>query len=552
MNDFLNIVRNIKEKLFGKKPINPDEPGNEQKGESGRKTTHPTVEPPSDKSAKDQAGIADKKHEALPSIADSSPEVSGKQIKNEYTETPVSPGVVSLPGKPLFQQNVIRRDPYFIQIGFDFGTSYSKCICRDIMTNKAWVYIPGKFKNQELPFLIPSLIIFQGGRLTVAQEQGVHYPPNGLYHLKNALVKVANKEFTNPILIPYRKAIGESDNVKLSEFVENCVVFFLSATFREIRSHLMEKFPGFGSVPKDYMAINLAIPVADAQNSSVAKLFNKLLNQAWEISQILPDRNSITLNDIEQLKNTVNGNIKSSQDGPCFIYPEVSANVQGFVRSRVSRAGTYLFSDTGASTVDQSIFIFSRHDNSECLTYLAGNVLLLGSGQVEFLAAQASGNVDWKTLESFRKLKEQGAGNSHLSKAKSKIRQALETGTTKSLATAKMKLPVRKQMSGIKVIFGGGGHCENPYATGVMTPFSGNMFAPPLEPDIISMPTPIDLKLNSNETRWMKRLSVAYGLSFERSELARFIYPKDIKDLSPADIWNPKRRCREAPDKDLC
>ena len=30
-----------------------------------------------------------------------------------------------------------RRDPYFIQIGFDFGTSYSKCVCRDMMMNKA-------------------------------------------------------------------------------------------------------------------------------------------------------------------------------------------------------------------------------------------------------------------------------------------------------------------------------------------------------------------------------------------------------------------------------
>ncbi len=68
----------------------------------------------------------------------------------------------------------------------------------------------------------------------------------------------------------------------------------------------------------------------------------------------------------------------------------------------------------------------------------------------------------------------------------------------------------------------------------------------------VSMPTTIDLQLNSNETRWMKRLSVAYGLSFERSELARFIYPKDIKDPSPSDIWNPKRRCREAPEKDQC
>lgn len=48
------------------------------------------------------------------------------------------------------------RSPYFVQIGFDFGTSYSKCICRDVMINKAWVHLPPKSQGQEFPFLIPN------------------------------------------------------------------------------------------------------------------------------------------------------------------------------------------------------------------------------------------------------------------------------------------------------------------------------------------------------------------------------------------------------------
>ncbi|MRS03008.1 hypothetical protein EG832_07265, partial [bacterium] len=35
-----------------------------------------------------------------------------------------------------------RTEPLIVQIGFDFGTAYSKCICRDIITNKAWIHIP--------------------------------------------------------------------------------------------------------------------------------------------------------------------------------------------------------------------------------------------------------------------------------------------------------------------------------------------------------------------------------------------------------------------------
>ena len=33
-----------------------------------------------------------------------------------------------------------QRDPYIFQIGFDFGTSSSKIVIRDINTDKAWVF----------------------------------------------------------------------------------------------------------------------------------------------------------------------------------------------------------------------------------------------------------------------------------------------------------------------------------------------------------------------------------------------------------------------------
>jgi len=50
------------------------------------------------------------------------------------------------------------RNPHFVQIGLDFGTAYSKCICRDVMIDKAWVHIPSSPKDKELPFLIPSIV----------------------------------------------------------------------------------------------------------------------------------------------------------------------------------------------------------------------------------------------------------------------------------------------------------------------------------------------------------------------------------------------------------
>ncbi|MDP2268547.1 MAG: hypothetical protein Q8K46_05190, partial [Deltaproteobacteria bacterium] len=115
----------------------------------------------------------------------------------------------SVPTTPL------RSQPYLIQIGFDFGTSYSKCICRDVNTEKAWVYIPPKSKDYEYPFLIPGAMLINDGMLRHVENQEIHYPENGLYHLKHALVKTALQQLDDPVLAVYKNANGQSDLTSL-------------------------------------------------------------------------------------------------------------------------------------------------------------------------------------------------------------------------------------------------------------------------------------------------------------------------------------------------
>ena len=70
---------------------------------------------------------------------------------------------------------VLEREPYFIQIGFDFGTSYSKCICRDIMTDKAWVFIPSDSEREELPFLISCTLQLKNGKIAFPKIYEAQY-----------------------------------------------------------------------------------------------------------------------------------------------------------------------------------------------------------------------------------------------------------------------------------------------------------------------------------------------------------------------------------------
>jgi hypothetical protein len=100
------------------------------------------------------------------------------------------------------------------------------------------------------------------------------------------------------------------------------------------------------------------------------------------------------------------------------------------------------------------------------------------------------------------------------------------------------------------VIFGGGGHADNPYAWASLQPFRSEIFSRNIVPDTLDMPAPTDLELTTKNLAWMRRLSVAYGLSFERSQLTPFIYPSNVGEPKPEDLWQPYRRRGHAPTKD--
>ena len=455
----------------------------------------------------------------------------------------------SIPSVPIQPTPLVREHPYFIQIGLDFGTSFSKCIIRDVMTDKAEVYVPVGVEDRDFPFLIPSVLSLANGVISHIDDPTIQYIDYGLYYLKQALVEVALRQWSHPLLAVYGAHRGSANEKEFVEFVEDCAIYYLAGLLGDIRKRIKKQLKDFGAHQSDYLAVNLAIPVKDAQQPEISDLYLRILSQSWILSDQLSGHPPVHLDDLANLRK---GASPQGISEACFVYPEVSANVQGFVRSRVSSDGIYLFSDVGAETVDQSVFILSRSGGSEHLTYLRGSVLHLGSSYIERLAADYSGNSDAQTLENWRKCKEAGESAPELAQAKSWIHKELSQCSTSTLANAKKKLYRKDQLSEIRLIFGGGGYSRNPYETAVLDPFSGNLFKHEVKPDIIGLPLPRDLEISGAETRWMKRLYVAYGLSFEKSMLAGFTYPKDVNIPEPQDIWFPWKKVSHAPDKDEC
>lgn len=451
------------------------------------------------------------------------------------------------------------RNAYFVQIGLDFGTAFCKCVCRDVTVgDRAWVHLPEQSANAALPFLISSSLSFSNGKLGHSHGAGGDYTADGLAHIKMALEKVALKRWDDPVLIPFTGKSAEAGNVPLAEFVEGCAVYLLAGILGGVRKDIAGRFAG--EIEGDYQAVNMAVPVANAEDPKVSELFNRVLRLAWVLADefhgfpasswpFVSGRIAAAKEDADS---------KATREA-CFVYPEVSANVQCFVRSRTSREGIYLFSDTGAGTVDQSVFIFLRKQSgAEQLTYLHANVFPLGSSQIERLAAEADGDSSWTALENWRCRKEAGASEAALVQAKNRIGSELANGTNLTICDAKRKLIRKPQINDLRVLFGGGGHADVPYARSVTKQFDGGLFHPDAitarrnrrETFEIGLPIPSDLGLGSDQQAWMNRLTVAYGLSFERGDLSDFRFPCDVEPPNPDQVWKPKRGANHAPSKD--
>lgn len=442
------------------------------------------------------------------------------------------------------------REPYFFQIGFDFGTSSSKAVIRDINIDRAWVYTV-TFAAPHTAFLIPSVVIYKDDKFLRHLDIDTLYPEGGLYHLKMAVEKAALGEINDPIFGEYRRIVGRKSPHTPAHIAFLASVFFLSSTFSEISNSIIQKFPDFGRKSEDQMAINMAIPVANISNNSVRSLFEKILNIAWLLGRKHNvGQDSFVIDELSQkVKEIENALGQTSNSELCHVYPEVSANVQAFVRSPASSPDDrtiYFFSDAGAGTVDQSVFTYAG-GNGRRLNYFSAEVFPRGSGQIELAAC--AGEVNEINLEYWRKEKELGKNSPELNVAKMKVSEGLKFDSTKTLQGTLKCLPygeggitpTTSLKEKIKFIFSGGGNIEFPYQRAVVDAYK-EALGTAQDPVFTSIARPSDLEIPQGYEHWINRLYVAYGLSFLFYGLAENTFPSENK-LDPGETSQTQVAC---------
>jgi hypothetical protein len=99
----------------------------------------------------------------------------------------------------------------------------------------------------------------------------------------------------------------------------------------------------------------------------------------------------------------------------------------------------------------------------------------------------------------------------------------------------------------LRILMGGGGSAATMYSAAARRSFSTWNFTP----DLSSLPIPTDLEWPteiSDKASLFRRVSVAYGLSFDRTTLHDHRYPDEVAPL-PAQVGAERERYT-APSKD--
>lgn len=298
------------------------------------------------------------------------------------------------------------RDAFLFQIGFDFGTSSSKVVIRDVNINKVWVFRHSDVDNIS-SILIPSVVLFHDDTFMIHDSISTLYPPNGLYHLKVALEKVALGKLDNPILLEYKKIIGENYKYSHSEITKMATIFFLSSWLKKIVAHIKEIYPDYGNIKEDRICVNMAIPVENICNENVRELFRSILSIAWKLKSESIVNDKINIDKLHKCISKIQS-CHSIEDEFCQVYPEVCANIQAFINSPASspdQTTIYFFTDVGAGTIDQSVFTYAGQEGERKVNFFAGKVFLHGSRTIEITACR--GNTTAQNLEHWRRKKEE-------------------------------------------------------------------------------------------------------------------------------------------------
>ncbi|MGO8249016.1 hypothetical protein [Rhizobium johnstonii] len=443
--------------------------------------------------------------------------------------------------------------PLAINLGIDFGTSFTKVCFRDLGSEVSGTVAAGKGGKEAL---VPSIVaIGSAGQLFFGDS-------------------VSGKKST--VIIPYLKMrlaggpIGErlpeleGIDLNKAESVRALAAWFLASVIQRSQQWLAVHEADRLKNRVPVWSANVGVPVEHYDSQALAT-FEEVLGVAW--LWVKHDQVPKTFQQALSSYGVTQPRL-ATEVTDFHAVPEIAAAVQSFVMSREAGPGIYVYFDVGGGTVDGVAFNYLNFRGERRINFYSGKVEPLGVSAIGASLAQgAPGEIDAVRLEKLLKACSQSTLAELVLRIHKLVAYVVMTARRKDgrnwqedafqSADYERKFIGRLSTSRMRpliVFIGGGGSKSEWYKTSIESTYKAfqhhNAGVPPYK--LVEVPRPKDFIIPKGSADEFMRFAISYGLSFPFGEGPDIGLPSQFGEAEKLRQWTPPGVVDYADSKDHC
>ena len=408
--------------------------------------------------------------------------------------------------------------PVAINLGIDFGTSFTKVCFRDVGTEQSGIAIIGRGVANNA--LVPTLLAVDAdGKLHVADEASEDLKAIYVPYLK---MRLAGEAIGSPL--PTVAGLDLDDEQSIRALAAWFLATIILRSQRWIERAEADRLRNRSVV----WSANVGVPV-EHYDSDVLAVFEEVLGVSW--SWVRGGAVPATVEAaVESYVTDVGRPDRSLAD--FHAIPEISAAVQSFITSREAAPGVYVYFDIGGGTVDGVAFNYVNDNGERGLNFYSGRVAPLGMAALRPTAEGAASDIE--AAANFDTAIAAAPNNEDLASevrklvghvvanAKRKDSRDWRWDPIQSEARHRKFVGQRdpSSMKPLIVFVGGGGAHSRWYKETISSTHSRfghhNAGIPPYR--LAEVPKPADLSMAQLNEREFRRFAISYGLSIPFGE----------------------------------
>ena len=436
--------------------------------------------------------------------------------------------------------------PLVLNLGIDFGTSFTKVCFRDVSTDRSEIITFTDDVTHLEEALLPTKIgVLSDGTLIAGLTAAEWKPYENQVQTTVEFIKMrlANCDLPQGAESWQLKKIpGLSED----ETIENLCAYYLSRVMTRAKVWIRQNKPELIINQKIEWSANVGVPVEYCDSPAI-KRFQKVLSLAWLLSNE-PQTEQMTIENLRDRMKPLRATLEETAID-CHAVPEIAAEVWSLLNSREVDEGFYVLFDVGDGTLDGSSFRYWNDEGEKKIDFYFGKVNPLGVTAFSQRLAEELGIAETDVKNTVCGNSTRYSDQFQTSTARKEIQRLVAKVVLEgSQRHREHGFTVMKGKTTLDLLIGGGGGQTSFYTQAITSThqdFQQNNAGIP-EYVVRSLPTPKDLETNGISKHEFYRFAVAYGLSIPEGEQPELRLPKEMerikpKPFKPDDFGQPPR-----------